>query len=251
VVDSRGEVGHIRGVTASGGAAGEVTILFEDRHLVIVCKPVGMDVHGRGGDDPESLIGRVARRLGVSPRALHPAARLDRPVSGVVPIARSKVGRVSLTRQYQDHAVEKRYVAIASAAPSPRAGAWDRPIGVDPRDPRRRAAGGRDALPALTAYEVRADLDGGAALVDLRPRTGRTHQLRVHLALVARCPILGDARYGGPRAVTLDDGRVVSVGRVMLHAAGLVLRHPESGSPLAIEAPPPPDFADLLLALGG
>lgn len=226
-----------------------VEILFHDRHMILVSKPPGLDVHGRGPDDKTSLVARVAKILGLPPRQLHPAARLDRPVSGVVPLARSKVARRSLTQQYQRRAVSRLYVALAQGAPAPPAGRWDRAIGQDRSDRRHRTIDGADARAAVTDYQLVTAVGDQCSLVELRPRTGRTHQLRVHLAQLGRCPILGDRRYGGPTTVTFDDGRVVAVGRVMLHAARIALAHPESGAPLEVSAPLWADMADLVESL--
>jgi 23S rRNA pseudouridine1911/1915/1917 synthase len=223
-----------------------IEILHSDRHLVVVNKPPGVDVHGASPDAPGTLVALVASQLGLSPRTLHPAARLDRPVSGIVPMARSKIGRQSLTRQYQAREVSRTYLAIVEGTPAPPRGRWDLPIGADREDPRRRVVGGAGARPAVTDYEVLRGLAGGRSFVALKPATGRTHQLRVHLSQVARCPIVGDRRYGGPASVVLGDGAVVAVGRVMLHAARIRLRHPETGQQLDLDARPWPDFQALL-----
>jgi 23S rRNA-/tRNA-specific pseudouridylate synthase len=93
-------------------------------------------------------------------------------------------------------------------------------------------------------------VDDAWSFVELAPRTGRTHQLRVHLSLVAGCPIAGDRRYGGPTTIALSDGSVVPVPRVLLHAATISLLHPESDASLLVEAPLWPDFGDVLERLG-
>jgi 23S rRNA pseudouridine1911/1915/1917 synthase len=142
-------------------------------------------------------------------------------------------------------------VALVAGVPSPPSGRWDRPIGTDRRDPRSRAIDGAKAQPAITAYDVRRDFSGAWSFMELRPATGRTHQLRVHLSQVARCPILGDRRYGGPAAITLANGAVVAIARVMLHAARISLEHPESGERLVVEAALWPDFQALLERLEG
>jgi 23S rRNA pseudouridine1911/1915/1917 synthase len=225
-----------------------IEILYHDRHLVVVSKPPGIDVHGTAPDAPGTLVTLVAAQLGLRPQQLHPAARLDRPASGVVPMARSKLGRQALTQQYQGREISRTYLAIVKGVPAPLAGRWDRAIGTDRRDPRSRAIDGADAQPAVTVYEVRRTFPpaGAWSFVELRPATGRTHQLRVHLAQIARCPIVGDKRYRGPSSITLADGAVVAVPRLMLHAARISLKHPESGEPLVIEARPWPDFQALL-----
>lgn len=223
-----------------------IEILHHDRHLVVVSKPPGIDVHGPAPDAPGTLVTLVAEQLGLRPQQLHPAARLDRPASGIVPMARSKIGRQALTQQYQGREISRTYLAIAKGVPVPPSGRWDRAIGTDRRDPRSRAIDGAGARPAVTAYDVRRAFIDTWSFLELRPATGRTHQLRVHLSQVARCPILGDRRYGGPSSITLPGGAVVAVPRLMLHAARISLRHPESGEQLVIAAPPWPDFQALL-----
>jgi 23S rRNA pseudouridine1911/1915/1917 synthase len=231
---------------SSPSGTAPIEILHHDRHLVIVCKPPGIDVHGQAPDAPGTLVSLVAAQLGLRPQQLHPAARLDRPASGVVPMARSKLGRQALTQQYQHREISRTYLAIARGVPAPPSGRWDRAIGTDRRDSRSRTLDGADARPALTDYDVRRAFRDAWSFVELRPATGRTHQLRVHLAQVARCPIVGDRRYGGPPSITLADGAVVAVPRLMLHAGRISLRHPESGAQLVVEAGLWPDVRALL-----
>ena len=132
----------------------------------------------------------------------------------------------------------------------PAEGRWEWPIGIDPADSRRRLTeGGRAPKSASTLYAVRASQEVGAVL-ELRPQTGRTHQLRVH-ALAAHTPLLGDTVYGGARRIVLPDGRVVSARRVMLHCAHLCLPDVASGGELELDAPVPEDFARVWRGLGG
>jgi 23S rRNA pseudouridine1911/1915/1917 synthase len=138
-------------------------------------------------------------------------------------------------------------VAIACRAPSPDNGVWDAPIGRA-RDPRKRAAGGRDAAEARTTFSTVARA-GGAALLALAPETGRTHQLRVH-ASHAGAPLLGDRDYGGPGRVTLPDGRVLPLRRIALHAARVTVPRP-SGPALVIDSPIPVELRELWTSLGG
>ena len=225
-----------------------VAVVHRDRDVVVACKPAGVDVHGRGPDDPRCFVAAVARALGLPARRLHPASRLDKPVSGLVPLALSKVGRKALTEQYQRRLVHRTYLALAARPPEPRRGLWDGPIGPDPRDRRSQAVGAPGARAARTAYVVVEDLQSGLALVELTPETGRTHQLRVHLA-AAGCPIVGDRRYGGPTLVTLAGGAVVEARRVMLHAACLSWLDPTTGRRLEVSAGPTDDMAALLSRL--
>ena len=225
----------------------QIPVIHADRHLVIVNKPSGLDVHGRSPEDPDTLVALVARQLRLSPRRLHPASRLDKPVTGILPLARSKIGRKSLTEQYQRREIKRTYVALTLGLPDPAQGSWDQPIGPGRRGRRQALSpGAPNAVPACTSYQVTQSWPNGVSLVVLRPATGRTHQLRVHLSQVGGCPILGDRRYGGPPTLTLPSGEVVALSRVMLHAAALRLTHPESGQEMYLEAPHWPDFQGLL-----
>ena len=137
---------------------------------------------------------------------------------------------------------EKTYLALCARAPTPRDGRIDAPLGKDPTRPGRRAVR-PDGEPAATRYATLREGPTGCALVEARPETGRTHQIRVHLAHLG-APLLGDARYGGPR-----QAGEVAVPRFMLHAARLELAHPVTGAPLVLEAPKPADFLAVAAAL--
>jgi 23S rRNA-/tRNA-specific pseudouridylate synthase len=141
------------------------------------------------------------------------------------------------------------YLGITLGVLEAARGEWLWPISLDPRNPKLRIAGaGRAQRRACTRYEVAART-GGAALLRLMPRTGRTHQLRVHAAK-AGAPLFGDHAYGGPRRETLPDGTVVSARRVMLHCARVSFPWP-SGQPRRFESPVPADMQRVWLALGG
>jgi 23S rRNA pseudouridine1911/1915/1917 synthase len=169
--------------------------------------------------------------------------RLDRETSGVTVLARTPRAAAALSEAFRTGAPEKTYLALCARAPAPPEGRIDAPLAKDPaRAGLRRVDPRGDA--AATRYRT---LCAGprAALVEARPETGRTHQIRVHLAHVG-APLLGDARYGGPRRVG-----ELSIPRVMLHARRLELAHPVTRAPLAFEAPVPGDFAAAERALLG
>ena len=147
--------------------------------------------------------------------------------------------------------VEKRYLALVWGRPRPGAGEWDLPLAPDPRDRRRMRVDGAVGRAALTAYRVRR-AGQGVALVELTPRTGRTHQLRVHLAHHGH-PIVGDDLYGGPRHRGVRDPalrRALAPPHLLLHAWSLRVPSPPLPESLAVEAPLPPPFAAALIALG-
>jgi 23S rRNA pseudouridine1911/1915/1917 synthase len=183
----------------------------------------------------------VARLLGSPVTVVH---RLDRETSGVTLLARTPEAARALAAAFRDGAPEKTYLAICARAPEPPEGRLDAPLGKDPRRAGRRAVrpGGE---PAATRYRTLAVGPAGAALVEARPETGRTHQIRAHLAHLG-APLVGDVRYGGPRAVS-----GFPVPRTMLHARRLALAHPVTGERLALEAPLPEDFEAARRALVG
>jgi 23S rRNA pseudouridine1911/1915/1917 synthase len=216
-------------------------LLYADQHLAAVDKPAGVPAQPTLASDRGHLPELVAGLLGGVPFPVH---RLDRETSGVVVLARTRAAAAALSAAFREGAPRKTYLALTARAPAPPEGRIDAPLGPDPRRKGRRAPtpGGE---PAATAYRTLRTYPGGQALVEARPETGRTHQIRVHLAHLG-APLLGDARYGGPRRVL-----EISFPRVMLHALRLEIAHPATGARLALEAPVPEDFAAAERALAG
>jgi RluA family pseudouridine synthase len=227
-------------------ASAVVPILFADEAIVVADKPAGIPTIPDHAGARGSLLHLAAEAAGVDAASLHPTSRLDREVSGVVIFARTQEAARALADARSRGAYERRYVALASRAPSPATGSWDAPIGRA-KDPRRRAARGKDAVPARTRYSTVA-ATAHAALLALAPETGRTHQIRVH-ASDAGAPLLGDKAYGGPTRITLPSGRVLGLSRVALHCARVVV--PLGAGPREIVSPVPAELADLWVALGG
>jgi len=213
-------------------------VIYEDQVLLALNKPPGLSSQGgRGqGHTLDELLSAFARSNGNRPRLIH---RLDRDTSGVILTARTNPAAGFLGKAMMARKFAKTYLAlVAPGAPSPPAGVIDAPL-------RREEVGWEaymrvcapdhpDAETALTHYRTLAQADG-AALLEVRPETGRMHQIRVHLAHLGR-PILGDAKYGGS---LMAGGWPVP--RLMLHAAALEFPHPEGGR-RRIEAPLPEDF---------
>jgi 23S rRNA pseudouridine1911/1915/1917 synthase len=230
------------GRAPSGSAALERSrLLFADASIAAVDKPAGLPSQPTLTSDRGHLPEAVGALLGTPVRLVH---RLDRETSGVTVLARDAAAERALSEAFRDGRVEKTYLALCARAPEPPEGRIDAPLGKDPRHPGRRAivAGGD---PAATRYRTLATGTGGVALVEARPETGRTHQIRAHLAALG-APLLGDSRYGGPRMV--GD---LPVPRVMLHALRLVLAHPATGARTVLEAPVPSDLAAIRDALVG
>ncbi|HUS31928.1 MAG TPA: RluA family pseudouridine synthase [Kofleriaceae bacterium] len=206
-------------------SADEPRTLFEDDWLVIVDKPVGLlSIPGRGGALRDSVIMRLRARYGSDVMVVH---RLDLDTSGVLLAAKDAATYKALQRLFAIREVEKRYVAILDGQPSGDRGTIDLPLRVDVDDRPRQIVDAVHGKPAITDWEVLAKA-GGRTRVALSPRTGRAHQLRVHMAVGLGAPIVGDRLYGR------SDG-----GRLMLHAEALGFVHPHTGSRVAAtrEAP--------------
>jgi 23S rRNA pseudouridine1911/1915/1917 synthase len=216
-------------------------LLHADADLAAVDKPAGVPAQPTLTSDRGALPELVGTLLGAPVTLVH---RLDRETSGVTVLARTRAAAAALSEAFRTGEPEKTYLALTARPPEPREGVIALALGKDPA-----RAGLRRVDPAgesaVTRYRTLRIGPGGAALVECRPETGRTHQIRVHLA-AAGAPLLGDARYGGPRRVG-----EVAVPRVMLHAARLALRHPGTGAPLVLEAPVPEDFRAVERALVG
>ncbi len=214
-------------------------LLYADEHLVAVDKPPFVPAQPTLTSDRGALPELVAALLGAPVTIVH---RLDRETSGVTVLARTRAAAAALSEAFRVGTPEKTYLALAARAPSPPDGRVDAPLGPDPSRPGRRAvlASGEAAV---TRYRTARTGPAGTALVVCQPETGRTHQIRAHLAHLG-APLLGDPRYGGPRRVL-----ETSAPRVLLHARRLALPHPVTGAPLLLEAPVPDDFLGVLRAL--
>ena len=241
-------------------------ILFEDEDLVVLSKPAGLVVHPAPGYPDGTLVnallhhcrGQLSGIGGVKrPGIVH---RLDRDTSGVMVAAKSYRAHVGLQEQFADHGrsgpLRRAYRALVWGEPSRKIGTVDAPLGRHPQSRTKRAVVGPeapDAKEAITHFTVLEPL-GEATLLECRLETGRTHQIRVHMAHSGH-PLLGDREYGRhfeTKAVKLDDGArnaLSRLGRQALHAFELGFAHPATGEAMLFEAPLPPDFADLLEAL--
>jgi RluA family pseudouridine synthase len=233
--------------TAPSDLPNPVAILLREDGIVATDKPAALATIPDHGGARGTLLGLVAEALGVDPQKLHPTSRLDRGVSGVVLFAESPEASERLRVARAQGTYARRYVAIASQSPVPPRGEWSTPIGRA-KDPRHRAAHGRDPAPALSRYAVVA-CASNHALLALEPVTGRTHQLRVH-ASHASTPLLGDRVYGGPHRLTLPSGRVLSLDRIALHAARVRVPR-RNGTVLEVVSSPAKELRDWWAALGG
>jgi 23S rRNA pseudouridine1911/1915/1917 synthase len=213
-------------------------LLYADEHVAAVDKPAGVAAQATLTTDRGTFPELVSALLGGPALLVH---RLDRETSGVTVFARTKEAAAALAEAFRTGVPAKRYLALCAKAPSPPEGRIDEPLGKDMKRAGLRRVDPRGE-PAATRYRT---LRTGpqAALVEAFPETGRTHQIRIHLAHLG-ASLLGDPRYGGPRMVG-----TVRIPRVMLHAARLELPHPLTGAPLAFEAPLPDDFTEIERAL--
>ncbi len=214
-------------------------LLYADEHLVAVDKPPFVPSQPTLTTDRGALPELVSALLGAPVTLVH---RLDRETSGVMVLARTRAVAAALSEAFRAGTPEKVYLALTARAPSPPEGRVDAPLGPDPARPGRRTvlANGE---PSATRYATLRSGAAGCALVACRPETGRTHQIRAHLAHLG-APLLGDPRYGGPRRVL-----ETSLPRVMLHARRLALSHPATGEAMVLEAPVPEDFLAAVRAL--
>ncbi len=236
-------------------------VLYQDEYLVVVNKPPGMVVHPARGHWSGTLAAALQYHFGPGlsaaggpsrPGIVH---RLDRDTSGVILVARHDQAHAKLARQFATRSIEKEYFALVAGCPDRDRDFIDRPVGVHPQQREKMAIRREEGIgrAAETFYEVLERFDGFAAL-SLLPKTGRTHQLRVHLNHIG-CPVLCDRQYGGRRRITRseirrdpDDGLVL-LERQALHAKRLKFTHPATAKPLEVTAPMPDDMAAVLAEL--
>jgi 23S rRNA pseudouridine1911/1915/1917 synthase len=242
-------------------------VLYEDEHIIAVNKPPGMVVHPARGHWSGTLASALAfhfRQLSsvggpTRPGIVH---RLDRDTSGVMVVAKTDPMHFALAAQFEARTTEKEYFAITAGVPDRDRDIIEQPIGIHPSQREKMAirASHPTSREASTFYEVQERFSGYAALKVL-PKTGRTHQIRVHLAHI-RCPVLCDKLYGGHSQVTraqllhrgarrtVDEAdSEVILARQALHARRIKLTHPASGEPIEFVAPLPPDLTTVLTAL--
>jgi 23S rRNA pseudouridine1911/1915/1917 synthase len=252
-------------------------IVYEDTDLAVVNKPAGMMVHaGAGATDDErnrgTLVNALLHRFGVlsgiggelRPGIVH---RLDKETSGLIVVAKNDVAHRKLAKQFSSRQIKKRYIALVHGWPTKERGTISLAISRDQQRRTRMTTRGSGGRLAITHYRVRQHLDspyGKFTLLDVEIETGRTHQIRVHMAALGH-PVVGDAVYGAPRELRSTGARrlmgrpslgaaaspapVVALGRNFLHAASLEFHHPRTGDLLQFEAPMPGELAIFLTRL--
>jgi len=230
-------------------------ILHEDEEVVVVNKPAGLVVHPAAGVQSGTLANALAfhfRELSGHAGPLRPGIvhRLDRDTSGVIVVAKTARAHEHLSDQFRARTVFKSYVALVHGVTREEKGKVEEPLARDPRN-RTRMAVVRGGRAALSFWRVRRRFER-MTLLDVQIKTGRTHQIRVHLAWIKH-PVVGDDTYGGGRDKTLADpalrARIGALGRQFLHAERLGFHHPGTGEWLSFTAPLPPELSGFLEAL--
>jgi 23S rRNA pseudouridine1911/1915/1917 synthase len=238
----------------------DLSILFEDDDVIVIDKPAGLVVHPAPGHWEGTLVNALLAHCGDSltgiggvrrPGIVH---RLDKDTSGVMLAAKTEHAYTALQAQFAEHSAERRYVALCWGAPTPRTGEIAGAIGRSRHNRKKMAVVSRGGKPALTRYAVEAGYGRGlVSRVSLRLATGRTHQIRVHLASRGHA-VLGDPVYGGShgRVRRLSGAAreaLRALDRQALHAAELAFRHPRHGRVLRFSSEIPIDIRELILSL--
>jgi 23S rRNA pseudouridine1911/1915/1917 synthase len=236
------------------------TILFEDADLIVLDKPAGLVVHPAPGNEEGTLVNALLAHCGATlpgiggerrPGIVH---RLDKDTSGVMVVAKTESALAALSAAFAARDLDRAYLALCWSLPSPATGEIEGAIGRDPRDRKRMALVPRGGKAALTRYRTLRSWHAATALLECRLATGRTHQIRVHLAARGH-PLVGDPVYlrrmpAAARAVPEPARRMLlDFPRQALHAARLGFAHPRTAERLVFETPPPPDMAGLIAAL--
>jgi 23S rRNA pseudouridine1911/1915/1917 synthase len=233
-----------------------VTVVYEDDRLLVVDKPAGLSVHPGAGRPAGTLVNALLHHVkdlsGVGgvlrPGIVH---RLDRGTSGLLVVAKDDAAHRHLSHQFATRTVEKEYLAVVLGTPARVEGTIDAAIGRDPVNRKKMSIRSTRGRAARSAYTVVERLDG-AALVRVRIHSGRTHQIRVHMASIGH-PVAGDRVYGGTRPPSSRENRareaLTGLARPALHAARLAFLHPGTGERVELSSPLPADLQALLAAL--
>jgi 23S rRNA pseudouridine1911/1915/1917 synthase len=219
-------------------------ILFEDASIIVIDKPAGMVTHPAYGHTSGTLVNALLAHYPPLAQMGHPERagivhRLDKDTSGIIVVAKTESVRLALQAQFKAREVQKKYLAVVEGHPEPMYRVIEAPIGRDPNNRKRMAVlrGGRQAI---TAYRV-LELFDEHSLVQVEPKTGRTHQIRVHMAFI-RHPVVGDQVYGYRK-------QRLPLKRHFLHAERIRFRHPQTGQDVEFHADLPPELVSLLTRL--
>lgn len=227
-------------------------IAFEDEHLIVVDKPAGLVVHPAAGNLDGTLVNALLHHCQGSLSGIGGVARpgivhrIDKDTSGLMVAAKTDRAHEGLAKQFADHSIDRRYLAIVSGHPMPPAGSVDAPLARSPQN-RKKIAIVRTGKRAVTHYRTVERLRA-AALVECRLETGRTHQVRVHMASIGH-PLLGDPVYGRTKQAHRQILETLGFKRQALHAARLGFIHPITKSALSFESAMPADMQELFIQL--
>lgn len=228
-----------------------LNIVFEDQHLLVINKQAGLVVHPAAGNRDGTLVNALIAHCGstlsgiggeLRPGIVH---RIDKDTTGLMVVAKTERAHTSLGKQFAAHAVTRVYKALVWGVPRARAGTIDGDLGRSPLNRQKIAVLRIGGKPARTHYKVIETFGMSAALVECRLETGRTHQVRVHMAHIGH-PLIGDPVYGRPRSIP---GLSLNLARQALHAAVLGFHHPGLDKPVQFESVLPEDFAETLESL--
>jgi 23S rRNA pseudouridine1911/1915/1917 synthase len=235
-------------------------VVFEDDHMVVLNKPPGLVVHPAPGNYTGTLVNALLYHYGSLPSSGKGSAegtgsereragivhRLDKDTSGVMVVARTEHALKALTKQFKDRVVQKKYLALVSGVIKKGSGTIEAAIGRHVKERKKISVHTASPREAVTLFKVKERFKN-ATLVEVEIKTGRTHQIRVHMAY-AGFPVLGDRVYGGAKVAKIGD---LAIDRQMLHAESLSLLHPITGIPLTFSTPPPADMAAVIERLRG
>lgn len=222
-----------------------LAIIYEDKDILVIDKPAGLVVHPSPGHTSHTLVNAILAHcpsLATSEDLTRPGIihRLDKDTSGLMIIAKNDYARQYLVNQFKSHAVTKGYLVLVKGRPSPEQGAIEAPIGRDPHN-RKRMAITETGKEASTQYKVKEYLNG-YTLLEVAPRTGRTHQIRVHLSAIGY-PVVGDPIYGTKRRL---EAKALCLKRQFIHAYRLGFRLPSTNKYREFTCPLPADLKQAL-----
>ena len=229
-----------------------LNVVYEDEYLIVIDKPAGLVVHPAAGNADGTLVNALLHHCRGSLSGIGGVARpgivhrIDKDTSGIMIAAKTDAAHEGLAKQFADHSIERRYRAIVGGWPAPAAGTVDAPLARSPAN-RKKIAIVENGRRAVTHYKTIRPLRG-AALIECRLETGRTHQVRVHMTSIGH-PLLGDPVYGRPKEAHRAILKRLDFHRQALHAAHLGFVHPVTSAALAFDSEIPADMQELFSQL--
>jgi 23S rRNA pseudouridine1911/1915/1917 synthase len=232
-----------------------LNVVFEDDHLLVVDKPAGLVVHPAAGNFDRTLVNALLHHCGAGLSGIGGVARpgivhrIDKDTSGLLVVAKSDVAHEGLARQFAAHSIDRRYLAMVNGLPNTSGGTVDAPLARSSANRKKMAIFAEGRGKRAVTHWKRLEALRDAALVQCRLETGRTHQVRVHMASIGH-PLIGDPVYGGSGKTHRKLLVELGFQRQALHAAVLGFVHPVTKSRLSFESGMPPDMQELFSALG-